>query len=356
MKTIDLLLAAPGRLAIALALTAASASTAAAQGGGQTNPRAPLVLDEQGSFYVNGELTFLAYPCGTSRPPIPNYCDPGHIVSNQMYVQYQIPKGGRKKGTYPVVMVHGGSHMGNTYDATPDGREGWRTLFLRAGFPVYVVDQPGVARSSFNPSRVNEAQVNQDASLIPAAAMRISTLEQIWSFYRFGPQYPTLNPGSQFPADAITQYLSQMVPNTDAFMSGPSASIRIEALAELLDKIGPAIILTHSASGPHGFAVVAARPGLVKGLISVEPAGCSVPAANRPAFVGVATLTLFGDFIAGNTGCQNTTNQINAAGGNATMVLLPEVGIFGNSHMLILEKNNHVVADWLVSWIRSNVN
>lgn len=38
------------------------------------------------------------------------------------------------------------------------------------------------------------------------------------------------------------------------------------------------------------------------------------------------------------------------------MILLPQVGIFGNSHMLILEKNNHVVADWLANWIRSNVN
>jgi pimeloyl-ACP methyl ester carboxylesterase len=332
------------------------AVTVPGMGQAQTHIRPPLVLEEQGSFYVNGELTFLHYPCGTSVPPIPNYCDPGHIVSNQMYVQYQIPKRIRKKGVYPVIMVHGGSHMGNTYDATPDGREGWRTLFLRKGFPVYVVDQPGVARSSFNPSRVNEAQVKQNASLIPAAAMRISTLEQIWSFYRFGPHYPALNPGSQFPAEALTQYLSQMVPNTDAFLSGPSASVRIEALAELLDRIGPAIVITHSASGPHGFAVVAARPGLVKALISVEPAGCAVPASNRPAFVGVATLILFGDFIAGNAACQNTANQINAAGGNATLLRLPEVGIFGNSHMLILEKNNHVVADWVVDWIRTHVH
>jgi pimeloyl-ACP methyl ester carboxylesterase len=271
-----------------------------------------------------------------------------------MYVQYQVPAK-KLPGAYPVIMVHGGSHMGQSYDTTPDGREGWRTLFLRHGFPVYIVDQPGVARSSFNPSRVNQAVVTQDASVIPAVGMRISTLEQIWSFYRFGPQYPTLHPGSQFPAEALTQYLSQMVPNTDGFLSGPSATVRIEALAELLDKIGPAILITHSASGPHGFAVVPQRPGLVKALISIEPAGCSVPAANRPAFVGVPTLILFGDFTTGSTACQNTANALIEAGGDAAMVLLPSVGISGNSHMLLFEKNNDEIARFLVDWIVDKV-
>src|SRR6185436_4323343 len=107
------------------------------------------------------------------------------------------------------------------------------TLFLREGFPVYVVDLPGAARAWFNPSRVNEALIKTDATLIPAAGMRISTLQQIWSFYRFGPAYPTLNAGSQFPATALTQYLSQMVPNTDAFLGGPAATVRVDALADL---------------------------------------------------------------------------------------------------------------------------
>src|SRR5207248_11074262 len=43
--------------------------------------------------------------------------------------------------------------------------------------------------------------------------------------------------------------------------------------AALLDRIGPAIILTHSQSGPYGWLIADARPTLVKALLEVEPSG-----------------------------------------------------------------------------------
>ncbi len=43
--------------------------------------------------------------------------------------------------------------------------------------------------------------------------------------------------------------------------------------AALLDRIGPAIVLTHSQSGPYGWLIADARPTLVKGLLQVEPSG-----------------------------------------------------------------------------------
>jgi pimeloyl-ACP methyl ester carboxylesterase len=45
------------------------------------------------------------------------------------------------------------------------------------------------------------------------------------------------------------------------------------AAASLLDRIGPAIILTHSQSGPFGWLIADARPKLVKAVVAVEPAG-----------------------------------------------------------------------------------
>src|SRR3989449_1063519 len=43
--------------------------------------------------------------------------------------------------------------------------------------------------------------------------------------------------------------------------------------AALLDRIGPAIVLTHSQSGPYEWLIADARPTLVKGLLQVEPSG-----------------------------------------------------------------------------------
>ena len=70
---------------------------------------APLVLAEQGSFFVNAQQIETNFPTGVGTPP------PGHISVYGMYVQYQIPQT-RSRTAYPIVMVHGSGHTGKTYE------------------------------------------------------------------------------------------------------------------------------------------------------------------------------------------------------------------------------------------------
>ena len=46
-----------------------------------------------------------------------------------------------------------------------------------------------------------------------------------------------------------------------------------DAGVALLDRIGPAILLTHSQSGPFGWAIADARPRLVRAILPIEPNG-----------------------------------------------------------------------------------
>ena len=71
----------------------------------------------------------------------------GQIRVGQMYVQYQIPD--NRTQPYPVVMWHGGGQTGTNFMGTPDGRKGWGDYFLQRGYAVYIVDQPGRARSGY---------------------------------------------------------------------------------------------------------------------------------------------------------------------------------------------------------------
>ena len=48
-------------------------------------------------------------------------------------------------------------------------------------------------------------------------------------------------------------------------------------------------------------------------------------------------------------------NRVNAAGGNAKMLHPPALGIRGNSHMFMLDKNNLQIADLVMKWIDKNV-
>src|SRR5918912_2901869 len=117
-----------------------------------TSTAGPLVLEREGSFFVNGKTIETKYP-GASLVTGP--ADPGHITVNQMYVQYRVPPGANG---IPIVMVHGSNHTGATYETTPDGREGWGTYFVRRGFPVYIVDHSGRGRSGFDPTAINQVR------------------------------------------------------------------------------------------------------------------------------------------------------------------------------------------------------
>jgi alkylhydroperoxidase/carboxymuconolactone decarboxylase family protein YurZ len=106
------------------------------------SPDTPLVLKAQGSFFVGGEKA------DQTKVELGDLGPGGHIAVNQMYVRFMVPQGG--DGNVPVVMVHGATLTGKSWETTPDGRMGWDEYFVRRGHPVYVPDQVGRGRSGFN--------------------------------------------------------------------------------------------------------------------------------------------------------------------------------------------------------------
>jgi pimeloyl-ACP methyl ester carboxylesterase len=246
----------------------------------------PLELQDEGSFFVNGQTMTSSHP-GTSAFSAPA---PGTITVKQMYVQYRIPK---TISGPPIVMVHGSGHTGATYETTPDGREGWATYFARKGYPVYVVDHAGRGRSGFDPTAINRARADGDAKSLPD--MQIAARERAWYFFRIGATYPTPFPGSQFPVEAFDQYTAQLVPNTEAALPGAGANT-VQALGALLDRIGPAVVMVHSQSGAYGLDLVRARAPKMLGFINVE-GNCApvTPEEVTTVFSKVPLLSVWGD-------------------------------------------------------------
>ena len=122
--------------------------------------------------------------------------------------------------------------------------------------------------------------------------------------------------------------------------------------------------MVHSQSGLYGLEVVRRRADLVKALISVE-GGCETvtPADIASPFVKVPFVSVWGDNSVGAAGvngdkrrnaCAQAVNMIRGGGGRATFLLLPEAGIAGNSHMLMMDKNNLQIAELLRKWIGSH--
>jgi pimeloyl-ACP methyl ester carboxylesterase len=166
-----------------------------------------------------------------------------------MHVGFQLVA--QKRHPYPLVLVHGGGGQATDWMGTPDGRDGWLDYFLAAGFDVYYVDRPAHGRSPNH--RAYGEQLGAP-----------TTTETIAGFTAESKQYPG---GGQANTKEVAQHTASSEP-------GPTASNAIlkENLAELLDRIGPAIVVTHSAGGPSGWLAMEARPGLVKGVLAIEPA------------------------------------------------------------------------------------
>jgi pimeloyl-ACP methyl ester carboxylesterase len=314
----------------------------------------PLNLADEGMFFVNAKPAASRYPGVSPAGP----ARPGTVAVNQMYVHYRIPA--QRTGAVPIVLVHGGGLSGMSYETTPDGREGWATYFVRKGHAVYVVDTPGRGRSGFNATAINEAKAEGNVSALPPSVLMV-TAELAWPLFRFGPSHGTAYADTQFPVEAFANFASQGVPFAEALLEGGGMATAPQALAALLDKIGPAIVVVHSLAGPFGDALVGLRPGLVKAVVNIEGAQSVVPTdAQIAAYRGVPVLELFGDHLDAPvfTGQPRyearkaVVERINRVeGGRATLVRLPDVGIKGNSHMMMQDRNNLQVADFILGWI-----
>src|SRR5258705_8126383 len=330
---------------------AAAAANAATLGG-------PLTLEDEGSFFVNGKVVTSNYP-GASLVTGP--AAPGRITVNQMYVHYRIPAA--RKGV-PVVMVHGSTHTGMTYETTPDGREGWATYFVRKGSPVYVVDHSGRGRSGFDPTPINQVRDQPGSNPASLPTLLLATHERAWLNFRLGPSASVPFPGLQFPTEAMEQYTMQLVPNAETSLAGIGANT-VNALAALLDRIGQSAVIVHSPSVLSGLDLVRQRPKLVRALVTVE-GGCDGFTDKDAAsyFAKVPVLSLWGDNSVGakqtvngdarRNGCRDAVNAIKAAGGRAALAVLPDIGIKGNSHMMMMDRNNLQVADVILKWLAEN--
>jgi pimeloyl-ACP methyl ester carboxylesterase len=158
-------------------------------------------------------------------------------------------------------------------------------------------------------------------------------------------------PGSQFPAEGYDNFVKQNVPRwttTDATIAAYIAEI---------DGVCPCIILFHSQAGTFGFKVAQARPDKVKALIAIEPAGVGDP-AKVDVLKNIPTLFVYGDYIERDSRWPKMratgvafADAMRAAGASVDVIDLPKAGIHGNSHMMMMDKNNIEVADLIQNWL-----
>jgi len=138
-------------------------------------------------------------------------------------------------------------------------------------------------------------------------------------------------------------------------------------LALLVERLGGAIVATHSQSGIMGHHMIRilkerGHLDLVKGLITVE-GGCSLPNSGLTAadFDSIPYLAVKGDYTATSQQCQDTVDAINKrraekqGTAKAEYMKLDEMGMLGVTHMMMLDRRNLEIADLMLNWVGKNV-
>ncbi|MGZ3199809.1 MAG: alpha/beta hydrolase [Croceibacterium sp.] len=231
----------------------------------------PLELAAQGFFWTGGEIV--------------QHSTAGPVMRGQQYVEYWIPQSLRHE--FPIVLIHGGGGQGTDFLGAADGREGWVHWFVRRGWAVYVVDRPQHGRSPFNPTIQGEMSGVGPTVFLEKLFTRPEAFEDNYPQARLHDKWPGTG---KIDDPAFLHFLAGTGPTlADPVQSQKDAQ---RAGAELLDLIGPAVVLSHSAGGPPGWLIADARPGLVKALVAMEPLGPPFTALSGPLPYGITNAAL----------------------------------------------------------------
>ncbi|GGA64810.1 alpha/beta hydrolase [Pseudoclavibacter endophyticus] len=291
-----------------------------------------------------------------------------------LYVEWEAPVVVTRP--LPLVLVHGGGGQITDWRGTPDGRDGWMQRFVDAGYAVFAVDRPAHGRSWNHPDVVGA----------PGAPF---TVEAAKGLFTPGIEGHTQAVWGTEPGDAG---FDQLAAGMGFLPHDLAESHRLDQvrLAALLDRIGPAVLVTHSAGGPAGWLALDARPDLVRAVVAIEPMGpqfsklfeggdlvwglTASPLAYDPPVADPATLeaTIADHRLPSHAGKPVVVvvgeaspfaafegvvvEHLQGLGADARLMNLGDHGVHGNGHAPMLERNSDDAIEPILAWIDSTAN
>lgn len=328
-------------------------------------------------------------------------------IAGGLFVEYWTPTGVDRPT--PVIMIHGGGMTGVTFLGTADGRAGWAELFARSGFSVFVIDQPGYGRSRVI-GHLEETVARTVEQVV--ATHTASATEMLWPQAAAHSQWP----GGGRPGDeGFAEYCASLEP-TVLDVSGVEDILRV-AGAELLERTGPAVLLGHSQGGRLAFALGDAAADDVIAIVAVEPNGPPVydvkhlgapvyfedglatrpwgvtctPVVYDPPVASPSELRFVRDAVASEPGLVRgwrqadpprrlvelsripvlmitgeasyhasydhaTAQYLRQAGVDVDFIRLQDIGIRGNGHIMMQEKNSAEIAQVICDWLDDHLH
>jgi pimeloyl-ACP methyl ester carboxylesterase len=352
-------------------------------------------IARQGHFYVGGKWVG----------------EPGHeVMRGAMYVETWVPRKIRYK--YPIIFVQAGGGQTNVaLLQTPDGRPGWAYDFVNRGYTIYMIDLPARGRSAFVPGVDGEVAPPRSGPLMEevwSGARPPSTPQSSWPQASKHTQWPGDGPNKGKMGDPIFDYFAKT--DSQSPTGRDMEQLSADDIVALMDIIHePVILLLHSGVAPSGWLAADARPKLVKGILAAEPVAPPVENAERgatgpgrgygitnmpitydppvksaaelqpvreekadgpdliPCWVqkepahklvnleNIPVLNVSGEASYHRPYSHCVAKWLNQAGVKTKYVNLEDVGIRGNGHQFMSEKNSAEISKFFMDWLEKYV-
>lgn len=313
--------------------------------------KAPLIVARQGSFAIGGTIT-------TNEQGLKRHADHGYVFFQQPLHPHRLP----------VVFLHGIYQSTSTWESTPDGREGFQSMFLRAGYSTYNMTHP--------------RRGNAGRAAVEGTIPLVFDEESWFTKWRIG-RYPSYFENVQFPRDAesLNQFFRQITPDTAPL----DFDINENAISTLFERTGDAVLVAHSQGVMHAWKAIPKSPN-IKAMVGLEGGGFfSFPADTDlhdievaegveyirvsdevfQSFTRLPILLIYGDNIPTKP-CNipeldiwrirlqlayRWADVVNRHGGRVTILHLPKIGIHGNTHFMMQDLNNETIAQIIFKWL-----
>jgi hypothetical protein len=337
--------------------------------------------------------------------------EPGkETMDGAMYVEVWVPKDIRHP--YPIVFVTGGGGQGPySLMQTPDGRPGWAYDFVNQGYTVYMMDYPATGRSAYVPSVDGTVTPPRSGPLMEevwSGGRPAATPQSSWPQAKKYTQWPSDAPNKEKMGDPVFDYFAKT--ELQSVANPNNAQIITDTVVQLLDLIGqPVVLMVNSGVASSGWVVADARPKLVKGILAAEPVAPPIENAERgstgpgrlwgvtalpihydppikdpselrpvreekadgpdliPCWIqqepahklvnlqGIPVLEISGEASYHRPYSHCVAKWLNQAGVKATYVRLEDVGLPGNGHQMMSEKNSAGISKFFMDWLDKNV-
>jgi len=351
-------------------------------------------IGRQGHFYVGGKWVGEA---GKQH------------MRGAMYVDVWVPK--KIRHPYPVLFVQaGGGQTSIGLLQTPDGRPGWAYDFVNQGYTIYMMDFPARGRSAFIPGLDGDVIAPRTGELMEqvwTGGAPPPTPARSWPQSARYSQWPSDAPNRGKIGDPVFDYFAKTE------LSFPSSDdmepLSAEDLVQLVDLIAkPVILILHSRLATSGWLLADARPKQIKAIIAAEPWGPPIENAEldargpghiwgltnfpmqyeppvqqaselRPVreekadgpglipcwlqrepahklinLVGIPVLNVSAEASYHRPYAHCVAKWLNQAGVKTEYVRLEDVGLRGNGHQMMSEKNSAGIAKYFMKWLDKN--